>query len=56
MYSFIWSKLPGPTVVKLLIALVLFAAVVAALFLWVFPWIDTVLPLQDVTIDGQSGG
>ena len=29
MYSFIWSKLPGPTVVKLLIALVLFAAVVA---------------------------
>lgn len=56
MYSWIWEKLPGPKLVKLLIALVLFAIVVAVLFLWVFPWVDSVLPLQDVSIEGSSGG
>lgn len=54
MYSWIWNKLPGPTLVKLLIALVIFAVVVAILFQWVFPWVDSLVPLQDVTID-QSG-
>lgn len=56
MYAWLWDKLPGPAVVKLLIALALFLAAVAVLFLWVFPWVDTVLPLQDVSIDGQSQG
>lgn len=56
MYSWIWSKLPGPTAVKLLIALVVFVAIVAVLFQWVFPWVDTVLPLQDVSIENSSGG
>ncbi|MFZ1362480.1 MAG: hypothetical protein WAS05_06035 [Candidatus Nanopelagicales bacterium] len=56
MYSWIWDKLPGPKPVKLLIALVIFLIVVAVLFQWVFPWVDSVLPLQDVTIDQSSAG
>ncbi len=54
MYSWMWNKLPGPTFVKLLIALVLLVIVVAILFLWVFPWVDSMLPLQDVSIDGTD--
>lgn len=38
MYPWIFRHLPGPLPVRILIALVLVAAVVAALFLWVFPW------------------
>lgn len=56
MYGWIWNKLPGPVVVKLLLVLIVVAAIVAVLFQWVFPWVDTVLPLQDVTINESGGG
>jgi hypothetical protein len=51
MYGAIWRALPGPTVVRALIALLLVLAVVAVLFLWVFPWAETHLPFLDVTVD-----
>ena len=50
MYAFIWRHLPGPTPLKALQALVLFLAVVAVLFLWVFPWLVPMLPVNDVTV------
>ncbi len=46
-----WRKLPGPWPVKLLEALVAFAAVVVLLFTVVFPWIEPRLPFNDVTVD-----
>jgi hypothetical protein len=51
MYAALWRILPGPTAVKFLLALLLFAAVVALLFLWVFPWLSPRLPFSDVTVD-----
>lgn len=54
MYAWLWRHLPGPTAVRVVIALVLFVAVVAALFLWVFPWIEPRLPFTDVTIDESA--
>jgi hypothetical protein len=48
-----WRKLPGPWPVKLLEALVAFAAVVVLLFTVVFPWIEPRLPFNDVTVDGS---
>lgn len=58
MYSFLWRKLPGPLPVRLLCAVLLFLAVVAVLFLWVFPWLLPLLPFNDVTVDSgpASGG
>lgn len=51
MYGWVWRHLPGPVAVKLLVALLLVVAVVAALFLWVFPWAEAHLPFTDVTVD-----
>jgi high-affinity Fe2+/Pb2+ permease len=50
MYGWIWHHLPGPTAVRLLCAGLLLAAVVAVLFLWVFPALAPHLPWQDNTV------
>jgi hypothetical protein len=49
MYAWIWRHLPGPFAVKCLEALVLVTAVLALLFLVVFPWAEPRLPFNDVT-------
>ncbi len=51
MYGWLWRSLPGPTAVRLLLALVLLVAVVALLFGLVFPAVEPLLPLGDVTVD-----
>lgn len=55
MYGFIWRLLPGPTAVKALLALALFALVVLVLFEWVFPWLAPLLPFNDVTVGAALG-
>lgn len=50
MYAFIWRRLPGPLVVRILLALLLVAAVVVALFAWVFPAIEPYMPLNEQTV------
>jgi hypothetical protein len=51
MYGFIWRHLPGPLLVRILLALVLVAAVVAVLFLWVFPALAPIMPFNNGTVD-----
>ena len=51
MYGALWRVLPGPWWVRLLLVLVLVAAVVAALVLWVFPYVDQFVTPQDVTVE-----
>lgn len=51
MYSWLWRHLPGPFPVRLLVAAVLAAAVVALLFTVVFPWAEHGLPFLDVTVN-----
>lgn len=48
MYSWIWKKLPGPTWLRAIQSLLLAGAIVAALFLLVFPAIDAFF--QDPTL------
>ncbi|WP_165985009.1 hypothetical protein [Streptomyces sp. YIM 98790] len=55
MYGWIWRHLPGNTPVRALISLVLLLGVVYALFTWVFPWAEPLLPFGDVTVDGEAG-
>ncbi|WP_200918455.1 hypothetical protein [Leifsonia sp. Leaf264] len=40
MYAALWRALPGPRWVKAITMTVGFAAAIAALGLWVFPWLD----------------
>ncbi len=59
MYTWFWRHLPGPLPVRLLLALLAFAAVTALLFFWVFPAVEPLLPFSDVTVDpadGSAGG
>ena len=51
MYGALWRVLPGPWPVKLVLLLVLVAAVLVALVQWVFPWADSWLtPDPDITV------
>jgi hypothetical protein len=54
MYAAIWRALPGPTPVRVLLAILIVLAVVAVLFLWVFPWAEQHLPFLNVTVDEGS--
>ena len=54
MYAWIWNRLPGNALVRAFLSLVLFIAVVAVLFKWIFPWAEPLLPFGDVTVD--NGG
>lgn len=50
MYGWIWRKLPGGSVLKAVEAVILAFAVVALLFLVVFPWVAAHLPIDQVTV------
>lgn len=52
MYGWIWRVLPGGVPGKLLGCAVLLTAAVALLFLVVFPTVEPLLPLGDVTVEG----
>jgi hypothetical protein len=54
MYGWIWERLPGNTLVRALLALLLFMLAVAVLFTWVFPWAEPLLPFNDVTVNGSG--
>lgn len=49
-YGLLWRLLPGPTAVKVVEAVVMFAAVVAVLFIWVFPQIAPLMPFNQITV------
>lgn len=51
MYVWFWRTLPGPLPLRLLLAALALALVVAVLMLVVFPAVEPLLPLQDVTVD-----
>ena len=52
MYGALWRVLPGPWWLKVIILAVLAAALVYALIFWVFPWINSLIPTSEVTVDG----
>jgi hypothetical protein len=51
VYAAIWRALPGPLVVRILLATVLTLLVVAACFLWLFPRVAPLMPFNDNTVD-----
>lgn len=51
MYAALWRILPGPVWVRVIILIVLLAAVLYVLFTFVFPWAQTLIPVPDATIE-----
>jgi len=49
VYGWIWRHLPGPTAAKVAEAVVLVLGIVALLMLIVFPWVEPLLPFNQVT-------
>lgn len=56
MYAWIWRHLPGGLPGKLAGSLALLVGALALLFFLVFPWAETHLPINDVTINQPSRG
>ena len=54
MYVWIWRRLPGGLPGKLAGSAVLLLAVLALLFLLVFPWAERRLPFNDVSVDNTT--
>jgi peptidoglycan/LPS O-acetylase OafA/YrhL len=50
MYAALWRRFPGPWPVKLLLSLALVVAVLAVLYLVVFPWLEPLLPFDEITL------
>ena len=50
MYRTLRNLLPGPTVVKAVLAVALIVAVFFLLMEVVFPWVSTLMPYNDVAV------
>jgi len=50
MYAALWRVLPGPLWLRIVLVFVLLAAVLFALATWVFPWVDSIVNNQEVTV------
>ncbi|MCK2214374.1 hypothetical protein MF672_011305 [Actinomadura sp. ATCC 31491] len=50
MYAWLWRRLPGPLPRRLLTAAVLVGAVVAVLWYVVFPLLEPLVTLDEVTV------
>ncbi len=56
MYAALWHILPGPWWLRVLLLVLLLAAVLFVLATWVFPWVDTLVNPQNVTVDQTAIG
>ncbi len=56
LYGWLWRRLPGRWPAKVALLGAAAAAVVALLFVVVFPWVEPRLPVNQVTVGGHSGG
>jgi hypothetical protein len=50
MYAALWRLLPGPLWLRVILLTLLFAAVLALLVLVVFPWLNTFVNVNPVTV------
>lgn len=50
MYGWLWAHLPGPTPVRVILAVILFLVVVLVLFLSVFPWVESQIQYDNTQV------
>lgn len=52
MFSMLWRFLPGPAWLRVIMLLIVLVALVYTLITWVYPWVATVIPEPQSTIEG----
>lgn len=50
MYAWIWRHLPGPLWARITASAAMVAAVSALLWIFAFPWVEPLLPWDDVQV------
>lgn len=50
MYGALWTKLPGPTWVRIVTLAAAAGVLIFVLFEWGFPWVSSILPYQEQTV------
>ena len=50
MYGALWRLLPGPVWVRILLIMVIVAVVLFCLVEWVFPWVNSLIPVSEATV------
>lgn len=50
MYGALWHLMPGPLGLRIILMVLVFAAILTVLVLFVFPWLNTFVNLNDVTV------
>jgi len=53
MYSALWHLIPGPLWVRLILMAVFFALIITLLVVLVFPWLNTFVNVNDVTVGNK---
>jgi uncharacterized membrane protein (DUF485 family) len=50
VYGALWRLMPGPVWLRVTLMIVLFGLILAALVAFVFPWLNTFVNVNDVTV------
>ncbi|MEO2095971.1 hypothetical protein ACIGH6_13060 [Brachybacterium paraconglomeratum] len=56
MYAWLFRHLPGPLWVRILLTVLVLAAIIVALFGWVFPAIAPYMPFNDGLVGAAAAG
>jgi hypothetical protein len=51
MYGALWRLMPGPVWLRIILMVLFFAVILTVLVLYVFPWLNTFVNVNDVTVD-----
>lgn len=51
MFSILWRFVPGPVWLRIIVLLIAIVAFVYALVFYIYPWVATLLPDQEVTVE-----
>lgn len=56
MYAWLFRHLPGPLWARIVLTVLVLAAIVAVLFAWVFPAIAPLMPFNDGMVGAAATG
>ncbi len=51
IFPWMWRVMPGPAWLRVILLILLLAAVVAVLFHWVYPWFSVTFDIQDQNVE-----
>jgi len=53
MYGALWRLMPGPLWLRIILFILFFVIVLGVLVVFVFPWLNTFVNVNDVTVGDQ---